>query len=105
MFGVRLREPPEEEWPAESWLHAAALDPRTDALSGRLEGRVGTDYAMYSDGGQSNTVVTRSAQAMSFGPVGDYWGRGARLSGQVAARLPRRFGFERTSILPSWLAG
>ena len=59
---------------------------------------------MYSDGGGGRTI-TACSQARPFGDGRDYWDSGVEVTAQLITQLPRRFGYELTTVHTAEMLG
>ncbi|CAE7770376.1 unnamed protein product [Symbiodinium sp. CCMP2592] len=105
IFGSPPRPCPPEDCPESAWEKPWTLGPRGNALVTILPSNIAGDQALYSDGSQAGACCSFSAQALSFGPEGQYWDHSSHASSQVRARLPSHFGFEAPGIHLAELIG
>ena len=99
LFGGHVSEDLPEDWPESAWSQPHLPAPRVAGLAAIFpHGFPPSDYALYSDGGDSGGVCTYSAQARAFGPLGGYWERSRQVSVPILGRLPERYGYEASGV-------
>ena len=92
--------PISEDWPSEAWNSPWHMqsDERAIWLTQPTPFPDG-DFALFGDGGfKGEGTATFACQARGFGVSPDYWGSAAWVSPQLSVRLPKRIGWEFSSI-------
>eukprot|EP00439_Symbiodinium_sp_Y106_P048881 s5598_g6.t1 len=97
-------QPPDapEQWGQSAWEDPWdwSCDLRSQALLHAVpDPPISAEHAIYGDGGFSARVgASFACQARGFGRLGEYWDSSAWVSQQIAGKLPRRLGWENTTI-------
>ena len=89
-----------EDWAPSAWEEPDSIgaDPRSRHLDSTLHGLAGLDMGLFADGGADAATCTFAGQARSFGVDDRYWEESHSVMPQLRGRLPRRWGWEDTTI-------
>ena len=100
-YQVPCTPSPDEDWDHSAWQDPWSnhCDPRANHLLTLIESPGPADFALFGDGGfDLSHGATFCCQARGFGPPGNYWSSAAWASQKLLGRLPRRYGWEHSSI-------